>query len=240
MRATEAAGRRDRLAIALLAYGTVGLALLALTLVLTLASLGAIERLARSVDATGPEGIGARLRPVELALGDAEDALAGFDATIVGTAEATVSGRALTGRLAETLRGLAASLDVTILGSRPFAGLGAGFLAVANDADALAADLEQTTGALAANRAALATLGDRIGELRAEVAGLRAELMAGEAASGGSAGDGSAGIMPAAEAFTLSRLVLVLLLGWLAVPPLVAAIVAVRRLRARARVTATD
>jgi len=224
---------RDRIAMALLAYGLVGVALLLLTLFLTLVSLGTVEQLARSVDSGGPEGVAARLAPIESTLAEAEIAIVGFDATLDGTAAAMESGRALTSGLAEALRRLASSLDVVVLGTRPFAGLGAEFSEVAANADALATDLGQTSVSLAANREALGRLAGELADLRAGVAALRAELGATEGGlgDGPASGQSSALVVPAAEAFTLSRIVLVALLAWLAVPPVAAVSIALRRLR---------
>lgn len=237
MTATRTRGRgRIGIPLALLVYGIAGAALIALTAALLLVSLGAAERLARSVDTDGPGAVATRLAPVESTLAEAEAAIRGFEITLDGTASAAQSGRDMTAGLAAALRRLATSLDVDILGTRPFAAVGAEFGAVADDAQALSTDLATTTTALADNRAALLGLATELQDLRREVATLRSEL----AGTGGSPGPGEGAgepalpfALPADEAFALARLVIVLLLVWLAIPALVAVAFGARQLRGR-------
>jgi hypothetical protein len=226
--------RRRGIPLALLAYGIAGAVLIALTAALLLVSLGAVERLVRSVEDDGPDQIATRLAPVEATLAEAELAVRGFESTLDGTSAATQSGRDMTSGLAAALRRLAVSLDVVILGTRPFAVVGAEFAAVADDAEALATDLAATTMALAENRAALFRLATELGDLRQEVATLRADL--GGTNGSPTPGEDEPGLpfaVPAEETFALARLVLVLLLVWLAIPALVAVAFAVRQLRSR-------
>jgi hypothetical protein len=229
------AWRRDPIGVALVAYGAAGLALLLATLLLILASLGTMEQLADSLRDDGPDSVPARLDSATAALQEAELAIAGFRSTLSATSGAAGSGEQLGRRLAGSLRQLALALDVPILGTRPFAALGAEFDAVAADADALAADLALTSAALDENREALDRLGAELARLRGELVAIRAGFagpMPG--LDGGGPGDAPARpeqLVPAAEAFTLSRLVLVALLVWLAVPAGIALVMGIRRLR---------
>lgn len=220
--------------LAMLAYGIAGAVLLALAAALLFVSLDAAERLTRSVGSDGPNQVATRLAPVEATLAEAEVAVRGFEVTLDGTSAAAQGGRDLMGGLAASMRGLAASLDVVILGSRPFAAVGAEFGVVADDAATLSRDLGATAVALEDNRAALARLATQLGELRREVSLLREDLGAdGTEPRAGDERPGLALALPADEAFTLARLVLMLLLVWLAVPAIVAAALGVRQLRDR-------
>lgn len=232
--ATTRTRRLTRLPLGLLGYGIAGTVLIALTAALLLVSLAAAERLARSVEADGPDQIASRLAHVEATLAEAEVAVRGFEITLEGTTSAAHSGRQLTAGLAAALRRLATSLDVVILGTRPFAEVGAEFKTVAADAEALSTDLATTTLALTENRAALVRLATELGDLRREVTALRADL--GGTGSWGGPDEDAPGLpltVPADEAFALTRLVLVLLLAWLAIPALVAVAYGMRQLRAR-------
>jgi hypothetical protein len=213
--------RRDDTAVALVAFGVTGLGLLLAAAVLLVGALGAAERLAAAADASDPAGLGARLDRVSASLDEAEAALRGFDATLGATAAAARDGQRLGEQLAASLRRLAAELDLSVLGSQPFAGLRADFDAVADDADALALDLARTAGSLDANRDALARLGGEVAGLRQELAGLRAEVAPGGASGGPSL----------ADSIGLARIVLVALLAWLAVPAAAAVLTGARRLR---------
>ena len=208
-------------------YGLAGIALLAATLLLTLASVGTVEGLARSLRDEGPGGVPARIAVVGSALDDARDALDGFESTLGGTSDAAQSGERLSRRLATSLRRLSTALDVTILGTRPFAGVGTEFQSVASEADALADDLDSTSTSLELNRAALRGLATELGDLRDQLDALRGTMAS--PVAGGTTG----GLVPAAETFALSRLVLVLLLAWLALPATVAVALGIRRLRGR-------
>lgn len=218
--------RSDAMSIGLVAYGIGGVLLLVAVLALVLTALASVERTAASVDAASGAGLAERLAPLERSMDEAEAAIAGFDATLGSTAASARDGQRLSLRLAESLHRLSAALDVTVLGTRPFAGLGAEFVAVADEARALAADLDATAVSLDGNREALDRLAGEIAGFREDLAGLRAELGAGEPAepgvgSGPGAQAGPAGLR-AGEAVALTRIVVVALLAWLAIPALLA------------------
>jgi hypothetical protein len=226
---------RDPIGWALVGYGVTGLMLLAATLLLVLASLGTMEQLAGTLSDDGPDSVGARLDAATTSLQEAELAISSFESTLVATSGAAGSGEQLGRRLAGSLRQLAFALDVPILGTRPFAALGGEFNAVADDADALADDLALTSGALDENREALDRMRAELARLRGELVAMRAGFAGPEPGGGGlQPGDPDPppeALVPAAEAFTMSRLLLGALLLWLAIPALIALVVGIQRLR---------
>jgi hypothetical protein len=231
---------RDPLGVGLVIYGLTGLLLLAATLALMLASLGTVEQMAETLRDDGPDSVGARLDAATAALVETQAALESFEATLVATSGAAGSGEQLGRQLAASLRQLAVALDVTVLGTRPFAGLGAEFNTVAANADALAADLALTADALDGNQEALDRLGTELARLRGELVALRtgfAGPLPGDQPDGVGA-EVETGLLPAAEAFTLSRLVMIAMLLWLGIQAVLALALGLRRVR-RAPATAT-
>jgi len=224
-------GRRsDAIAVGFVAYGVGALLLLLATLGLVLAALAAVESTARSIDAASGPALDGRLERVESSLSEAEAAIRGFDATLESTASSARDGRELGTSLAASLRRLATALDVTVLGTQPFAGVGTEFAATADRADALATDLETTAGSLDANRASLARLADEVDGLSGELAALRRELAAGDAGDG-STTQGRPFGLDASSALALARLVVVAMLAWLAVPAVLMILLGRRRWR---------
>ncbi|MFL5756029.1 MAG: hypothetical protein ACJ77N_06980 [Chloroflexota bacterium] len=210
----------DPLALGLLAYGAIGIVLLLVAAVLVAATFGAVDRLA---DAVGDPAVAARLDAGDRAVEDAAAAVTAFDGTIGKTADVTTSAETMMRRLSSTLRTLAASLQISVLGGQPFASVAAQFDEVATNAETVATDLGNAATSLAGNRTALTDLASELRNLRTQVAGLRADV--GSGASGDLASE--------LRLFGLSRLVIVTLLAWLAVPALAALVIGSRRLRAR-------
>jgi hypothetical protein len=208
--------RPDAIAIGFVAYGIGALLLLIVTLALVLTTLAAVEQTARSIDAASGPALAPRLDRVGRSLDEAQTALRGFDATLDSTASSARNGQAMGLSLASSLRRLSTALDVNLLGTRPFAEVGAEFLVVADRADALARDLEATAGSLDANRDSLSRLADEVAGLQTELAALRSELGAGDEEEPVAGASGTP--IDAATAVSLARLVVIALLVWLAIP----------------------
>jgi hypothetical protein len=170
---------RRRAGIALTAYGAAGLVLLGLAMAFV---VGAFD------DGRGPLGLEAQRRGLlelldasNVALIDAEATAHDADAGMSSTASAARDGSRFVADLGATLRNLATSLRLSILGSQPFAGPADDFDRVAAQAARVAADLDQAAasidlssedmGSLASD---LAAMRGRIGQVKANLAGIDA------------------------------------------------------------------
>jgi hypothetical protein len=103
------------------------------------------------------------------AIGDAEVAARGVDGTLFSTGSAAASAGTFMTELATTLRGLAASLRISILGSQPFAGPADDFERVASQASRVALDLDLAATSARTGAADMVALADQLAAVRAEV-----------------------------------------------------------------------
>jgi hypothetical protein len=145
---------RRRIGMALTFYGLAGLALLGFSIAFV---LGAFD------GGRGPLGLDATRRQlVELLdsssqiLAHAEVAARDADDSLAATGSAATSGSRFTADLGTTLRDLAASLRISILGSQPFSGPADGFDRVALEAAAVAVDFGRMRAQVNSARAGLA------------------------------------------------------------------------------------
>ena len=147
---------------------------------------------------------------VTTALASTRDAFDGFGSSLAD-AQRSASRAATAARSSSRAAGeLASGMSISIFGAQPLASLASGFRQQADDLSALADQLDQLAASLSHNF-------DDVRELRAEVATLhdRASVL-------GTSTTGPSWLVPA----------LLLLIAWMAVPPLaalVAAIVLMRR-----------
>ena len=158
----------------LTAYGLAGLLLLGLAMAFV---LGAFD------GGRGPLGLEAQRRGiVELldassrALSDAETVARDASDSLASTATATGDGSRVTADLGLTMRNLAASLRLSILGSQPFAGPAGDFERVAGEAAGVAADLDRAAASMRLGAQDMASLADDLAGMRAEVNRVRANL----------------------------------------------------------------
>jgi hypothetical protein len=213
--APSAARERRRVGQGLLAFGIVGLVLLALSGLLVLGSLGALASAAAELD-TQRARLMELLPPTAQALDDIADSASNAGTSLEASARATRNGANLVEQLAQAMDGMSAAAQLEVLGVRPFGGLADELANVATRSRSLAADLESTAGALDTNvsdsRAAAADLR----ALADELATLRTRLAsdAVQAARAGAAERAAS----TETAIALARLVLLGLLLWLAVP----------------------
>jgi hypothetical protein len=207
IRPSEARLHRRRLGWLLVAYGASGLLLAALGLGLILASLGTIADLARSVDAQRREVVAlfestaTTLDRIAIASDDAS-------ASLTRTAETARRASALTTELADAMAELSRSADVVVLGTRPFAPVAAAFARIGERARAVSTELDRTASSVDRDAASLARIAGDVRAVRIQIGRLADGL--GESGAGDSSGE--------PLAFAVSRLVLVGLLLWLAVP----------------------
>jgi hypothetical protein len=194
------------LGFGLIAFGTSGLILILATAALLLGSLGAIGNAASGFERQRTE-ILAMLDPAAAALSDAADSAAHAGSSLTAASDASRRGADLTNRLASSFESMAGLGSVDIFGTRPFAGVTAGFSDIAAQSRALSADLTSTADALSTNVADsqavstdLRSLADRLGQLESELQ-----------ASGGV-------ISPSGPPILAVELLVLALLMWLSVP----------------------
>lgn len=158
------------------------------------------------IDTSGP------LAQATSAIGDAADAMAGFG-TSIGEAERSATSAATTSRNASaTATRLADSMSLSFFGAQPFLPLAQSFRQQATDLDAMAKDLDGLGAALHQNES-------DISRLRADLADLHSRL-------------GSSGVpLP----LGMLRLLIGLVLLWLAVPAIASLAFGTWLLRANAR-----
>jgi hypothetical protein len=167
---------RRRAGVALTAYGIVGLALLGVAMAFV---LGAFD------DGRGPLGLEAQRRGIielldasSLALGDAEATARDGDDGLSSIATTAGDGSRFTADLGSTLRNLASSLRLSILGSQPFAGPADDFDRVALQAAGVAADLDEAAASIRLASEDMGSVGDDLAAMRGRIARVKADLAA--------------------------------------------------------------
>lgn len=167
---------RRRAGMALTAYGAAGLLVLGLALAFV---LGAFD------DGRGPLGLEAQRRGLlelldasNLALLDAAAAASDADDGMSSTAAAARDASRFTADLGATLRNLATSLRLSILGTQPFAGPADDFDRVAGQAGVVAADLDQAAASIALGAENMGSLASDLAAMRARIGRVRANLVA--------------------------------------------------------------
>jgi hypothetical protein len=165
---------RRRAGMVLTAYGAVGLLLLGLAMALV---IGAFD------DGRGPLGLEAQRRGLielldasNLALVDAEATARDADDGLSSTAAAARDGSRFVADLGLTLRNLAGSLRLSILGSQPFAGPADDFDRVAAQAAGVAADLEQAASSIALGSEDMRSLASDLAAMRGRIDRVRTNL----------------------------------------------------------------
>ncbi len=167
---------RRRAGMALTGYGAAGLVLLGLAMAFV---LGAFD------DGHGPLGLEAQRRGLlemldasNLALIDAAAAASDADDGMSSTAAAARDASRFTGDLGATLRNLAISLRLSILGTQPFAGPADDFDRVAGQAGVVAADLDQAAASIAQGADDMGSLASDLAAMRARIAAVKTKLAA--------------------------------------------------------------
>jgi hypothetical protein len=167
---------RRRAGMALTAYGAAGLVLLGFALAFVLGSFD---------EGRGPLGLEAQRRGLlelldssNLALSDASAAAGDADDGMSSTAAAARDASLFTADLGATLRNLATSLRLSILGTQPFAGPADDFDRVAAQAAVVAADLDKAAASIALGAEDMGSLASDLAAMRARIGGVRANLVA--------------------------------------------------------------
>jgi hypothetical protein len=195
----------------LIAYGVLGLGVLASGAVIGLDAAGRLEgtadRASRTLDAA------------ERSIRAAAGSFSGIDASLAEAEGSAQAAADLARDAGGTLRSLSSAMQLSIFGTQPLASLGDEFATSAEEADALAISLDGVSSSL--------------GDTRPDIAGIGSELetLADELAELGSS---------TADAGPLHlRLFLGILLAWLVVPAIGALVVGIGMLR-REAVAADD
>jgi hypothetical protein len=165
---------RHWVGMGLAVYGALSLGLILVLLLLVATPSG---------NSDGPFGLDAQRRQLVSmidasadALGDAETAARGVDDTLLSTGGAAASAGRFMAELATTMRGLATSLRISILGSEPFAGPADDFERVADQASRVAVDLDLAASSATNGAADMVALADQLAAVRAEVRLMRGGL----------------------------------------------------------------
>jgi hypothetical protein len=155
-------GARRRIGVILVAVGLTGLALFG-TAALTLAGAG-----------SSAGGLGPTLLEAQRTLDDGAAAARDADRALSGSAIALGDTGAMLAELATTLRQGAGSLQVNVLGQRPFSDLSLAFDRTAERADAAARSVSAASGGVEQTRGSLVRLATDLDDLSAAVGRLRA------------------------------------------------------------------
>ncbi|HUG28942.1 MAG TPA: hypothetical protein VMQ65_00300 [Candidatus Limnocylindria bacterium] len=217
---------RRRLGSGLVAFGLIGLILLAAAAALVLDSLSAIDDAASSFDRQQTELV-AMLRPASAALATAAASAANAGTSLTTTSAAADRAGILATNLADSFDGLAALGSFELFGARPFAGLSQDFGAAGADARALATDLRTAAASLRTNAADAVAVAANLRFLATQL-----ETLVGNLDSGTEPGSVGGPMSNATAQLGLARLVLIGLIAWLAVPALASTVVGWRMVKA--------
>lgn len=201
--------RHAMLGVGLMAYGLAGLLILVVVAAGVLRALDRVEALSIAFEAQR-RSLTTALETASSTIRSTAVTVSGIDSSLA-QAQTSVSNA---GRLATdvslTMANLAGALNVTILGTQPFASASAGFTQAASELQSLATELMKTSTALGANSADTRAVGLQLVNLQTAVEAVRDGLRAAPDTRVSGTDVGSL------------RLVLGSLLAWLAVQALVA------------------
>ncbi len=200
---------RRRLGAGLLAFGSSGLVILLAVAAFVVASLGSlgpfggdlqtqVRALSRSLDATSS------------ALGATRTATGNLGASVASAATSARGAASLATQLATTMHDLSGAMNISFLGTRPFAPLGGEFDQVGARSTDLANEMTTLATSLDANGRDASSLAGQVADLQAAVEGLRATV-----------GPGS-DLGSAAALVSIARALLLALAVWLAIPAIAA------------------
>ncbi|MEO7118598.1 MAG: hypothetical protein ABIZ34_06470 [Candidatus Limnocylindrales bacterium] len=192
------------LAAGLIAYGTTGLLILLVVGAGIFSGLDRVEGLSRTVEEQRAS-ITSALAAADLTMGSTGSALDGVNDSLADAQVSLTRVAGLATELSSTMGALASALNVSILGSQPFAGASEGFTNTALQLDSLAGEVSTTSASIGSNATDVAAVGTQVTRLQAAVADIR-EGLAGAPDTGVTGTD--LGVL---------RLVIGALVAWLAV-----------------------
>ena len=160
----------------LIAYGVVGLALVAVGAFVGLGLAAQVERLSGTADAA--------LSAAARATDAAAESFAAVDVSLSDSEASATAAATLAREASGSLDSLAAAMDVQIFGTQPLAGLAAQFSANAEQAEAVATNLDAVGSSLGDTRAEVARIAPELEALSEELRALGTEPEAATAAPG--------------------------------------------------------
>jgi hypothetical protein len=202
-------GNRRRTGRFLVAFGAIGLVLLAATAILVAVTLGGVGDAATGLERQRAQLV-AMIRPTSASLRDAAAASQHAGASLTSSAAAARDGATLTTQLGDAMEQLNALSTLDILGTQPFASIGSSFGDLATRSRTLSTSLGRTADSLDADVADSATVSSDLGRLADQLDQLERGI--------DGTGTGSRGSISASAGFEALRLFLLALLAWLAVP----------------------
>ncbi len=188
----------------LVAFGGIGLVLLAAMAILLIATLGGLAETAGTLGRAQTTLV-AMVEPAAASLRSSAAAARNAGSSLGASVTAARDAASLTTDLADSLDQLAALSSISILGTQPFAQSGASFAATAGRARTLSASLGSTADALTTNAADAHTVAANLDALADQLGDLEVELR-------------SAPPPPSTGSLVALDVLALLLLGWLAVP----------------------
>lgn len=187
----------------LIAYGVLGLGVLASGAVIGFDAAGRLETTAERAFRT--------LDAAERSIRAAADSFSGIDASLAEAEGSAQAAADLARDAGGTLRSLSSAMQLSIFGTQPLASLADEFATSAEEAEALAFSLDGVSSSLGETRPDVATIGSELETLADELAELRSS----------STGAGPLHL----------RLFLALVLAWLVVPAIGALVIGIGILR---------
>jgi hypothetical protein len=159
---------RSTLAWGLVVYGLLGLALSVVGFTFGLDAAAQLERLASATDTT--------LEAAARSTAAAADSFDAIDASLSNAEGSVAQAATLSADAGATLDALSAAMTLSIFGAQPLQPLADEFADAADQADALAATLEVTTGSVSDVRADAEAIGVELEALAGELDALRDSL----------------------------------------------------------------
>ena len=219
----DSARARRRGALALIAYGLFGLAILLPAGVLAWTAVNADVAALNDARAEAAASL-ARADTTLLDLRRLADSTGASAASAAASAD---EASRMLGGLATTMRDASNALMVEVLGQRPFASVADGFSRSAADAASTSQSLAAAASGIRSTGAAIAPVGADVDALRSELATLRGSLA--------TSNDSSPASIPA----WLARLAVVGLFAWLVIPAVACVAIGAHRLRRQPSVPET-
>ena len=213
---------RRRLGAGLLAFGVAGLVILVAAAAFVLASLGSLGPTGGDVQAQ-VAALDRSLDQTSATLGATKAAMGNLTGSVSSAATSARGASDLAAQLATTMHDVSAAMNLSILGSRPFASLGGEFDQVGIRSTAVAGQLQSLAGSLDSNATDLANLAGQIDSLQTSIGQLRAAVGPGSVIGG------------VASTIAIARALLLAMVVWLAIPAVVATWLGARIVRRESR-----
>jgi hypothetical protein len=159
----------------LVAYGLLGLVACVLVASTGLSFADATRAAAHDLDAERMSAV-STIAASELVVGQVADGVTSSQEGLASASALLARASSLTASLASTSRDLAGTLDVEILGQKPFAGVTASVLGISTSADEVAADLGSVSTSLGAISGQAPGIGSGLRSLAGQLADARIRL----------------------------------------------------------------